>query len=479
MAGAFAVQNSGVAQKGERGGQNRFEPQSRGKVGARDDVPVGGGAPVALRSAVGVLVMRIGATTLGITCWLAVAVWPGTAWSQEDATPQSAELSPAAGGAGPIQPCAGTRRNRPPKLKPSVSIEPRISAFVSGRMALRSQREARITLHAEDPDQDQLTFRGISLPTGARLDVKHGVITWSPTRQQEGEHRIEVEVTDGEATDRNVFLLVVVPNRAPRPAFSGYVTRVVPDRSPSNRGAKTQLASDPDADPVTFRGRQLPPGARLEADGAVVSLVWEPTEQDLGEHEVVVDVSDGVHTTEIRTQAMAFPNWAQDDYTGWLLLGSGPSAFITHADREVFVGGAIDITVVALRGRAASGYSCSRRATHYDCHASHHRFYGEFEVLAPTRARGPSVFTYGFGYSASFEYAPLRRYFIPHYGVEVGGLVREGVGHRAQTRPYLGLHLFASTNVWVNATAGYRVVPADLRDLSGPTVALRAVLTPW
>jgi hypothetical protein len=58
-------------------------------------------------------------------------------------------------------------------------------------------------------------------------------------------------------------------------------------------------------------------------------------------------------------------------------------------------------------------------------------------------------------------------------------MVREGVGHRAQTRPYLGLHLFASTDVWLNAALGYRVVPAGLKDLSGPTFALRAIINPW
>ena len=432
--------------------------------------------------------MRIQSLTLGITWWLAVAVSPGAAWSQEDGAPPSpSEPSQESSGARPVQPCAPTRWNRPPELSLSFRVEPRISALVSGYKALRSEREGRIILEADDPDQDQLTYRAVSLPPGAKLDAKQGVVTWTPTEAQEGEHRFEVSVTDGEAGDRQTFTVVVVPNRAPIPAFNGYITRVVPDWSSASRAArsvleqqlKTRLASDPDSDPVTFRARQLPAGARLEAKGAVVSLVWAPTQQDLGEHEIVVDVSDGVHTTEIRTQAIVFPEWARGDYGGWFLLGAGPSAFLTHADGEVFVGGALDVTLVALRERVSSGYSCSRRVTHYDCHASHHRFYGEFEVLAPTRARGPSVFTYGLGYSASFEYAPLRRHLIPHYGIEVGGLVRDEVGHRAQTRPYLGLHLFASTGVWLNASVGYRVVPAGLRDLSGPTLALRAILNPW
>jgi len=63
--------------------------------------------------------------------------------------------------------------------------------------------------------------------------------------------------------------------------------------------------------------------------------------------------------------------------------------------------------------------------------------------------------------------------------VDVGGLVRSGVGHRAQVHPYLGLHLWASNDVWVDATVGYRVTPGELLDLSGPAFALRAIVNPW
>jgi hypothetical protein len=39
--------------------------------------------------------------------------------------------------------------------------------------------------------------------------------------------------------------------------------------------------------------------------------------------------------------------------------------------------------------------------------------------------------------------------------------------------------LFANDDIWLNAMLGYRVVPAELYELSGPTFALTAVLNPW
>jgi len=173
------------------------------------------------------------------------------------------------------------------------------------------------------------------------------------------------------------------------------------------------------------------------------------------------------------------PDWAEHDYNGWLLLGGGASGFLAHDDGETFVGGVVDVTLVARAEDGRAGIQCADGAYPIECHASHHRFYGQFEILDSLRERRPSLFTYGFGYSATFEYYPGRRFLIPHYGIELGGLVRDELGHRVQTRPYLGLHLWADRHVWLAAALGYRVVPAELRTLSGPTASLVAVLNPW
>jgi hypothetical protein len=239
------------------------------------------------------------------------------------------------------------------------------------------------------------------------------------------------------------------------------------------------LANDQDSDEVTAEVRQLPVGARVIASNGSVSLVWQPTDASVGEHVLVVDVSDGELVTTVRRKIVVIPEWSAENYHRWLLLGGGPSGFVTHGDGELFVGGTFDVTLVAIRENGVSGYACAHRIGNYECHASHHRFYGQFEVLDSVRSGAPALFTYGAGYSASLEWYPARRYLIPHYGVDVGGLVRSEVGHRAQVHPYLGLHLWADDDIWVDATLGYRVVPAELRDLSGPTFAIRAIVNPW
>ena len=352
-------------------------------------------------------------------------------------------------------------------------------------LALRSGRTARITLAAEDPDGDELTYSARRLPAGATFDTKLGVLTWSPTRAQEGKHEVDFEATDGQLVAKLAITLVVQPNRAPA-RHGDRVMFFVAGKSPSQTafdatgwGSDPVVALDQDGDRVSFSVRRLPAGGRLVADDASVRFTFSPSEDDIGEHEIIIDVSDGELTTTVEQTVLVLPKWATHDYRGWFLLGGGPSGFLTHGDGELFAGGALDITLVALTENAHGGYGCATGTRHHDCHASHHRFYAELEVLDSLRAEAPSLFTYGAGYSASFEWYPGRRYLVPHYGIELGGLVRDGLGHRAQTRPYLGLHLWADRQVWLNLTLGYRIVPAELYDLSGPTLALRAVLNPW
>ena len=373
-----------------------------------------------------------------------------------------------------------------PKITPKVRVKPAISdSDGSGGIApiLRSGRTVRITFSAEDPDDEALTYALASLPAGATFDQQQGILTWRPTRDQEGTRELQLEVSDGQLTAKHTFTFFVSPNRAPIDYGSEAVmyktVRATHNTAGREREEAVQLAADPDADDVTCEVKKVPPGARVVVARGSAMLVWSPTVADIGEHEILVDVSDGELRTTIRKTIVVMPEWEGHDYRRWFLLGGGPSVFLSHGNGEGFLGGTVDITLVAVREDGRGAYACSHGLQTYDCHASHHRFYGQFELLDSMRSGATSVFTYAAGYSASLEWRPARRYLIPHYGIDAGGLVRAGVGHRAQVHPYLGLHLWASDSVWVDATLGYRVTPADLRDLSGPTLALRAVLNPW
>jgi hypothetical protein len=93
-------------------------------------------------------------------------------------------------------------------------------------------------------------------------------------------------------------------------------------------------------------------------------------------------------------------------------------------------------------------------------------------VLYPSEGEGTALFAYALGFTRSFEFNPARRFLVPHYGIEGGALTSQSLPHFFQTLPYLGLHLYAQRPVWLNLTAGMRVVPARIEEFFGPRVTL-------
>jgi hypothetical protein len=370
--------------------------------------------------------------------------------------------------------------NRPPKFLPGPELRPPGITDVGSAPGpvVRVGREVRVRVAAEDPEGDPLTYAASGLPKGATFDAKDGLLVWKPTPEEVGNHEIVFEASDGRSVAKQTTVLVVRPNRAPLADAEDALFFVAKAKSPLDNGPSA-VARDFDADAVHFVVKKKPPGLRVETMGDWVGVTWQPGDGDVGEHELVVTVSDGELETTVARRLVVMPSWVSDDYHGYLLLGGGPSGFVAHDDGELFLGGAVDVTFVALTERGTDGYLCREGKRRDECHASHHRFYAAFEVLDSMKNGAPSLFSYAAGYSAGFEYYPGRRFLVPHYGIELGGLLRDGLGHRVQTTPYLGLHLYADRHIWLNATLGYRVVPTELYDLSGPAFSLRAVVNPW
>lgn len=377
----------------------------------------------------------------------------------------------------PVEPETQSKPNAPPRFNGLTEVEP------PGDFEFKVGRELRVSPGADDEDGDRLTFTVEPLPAGATFDAAKGVLTWTPTRAQLGKHLLTFRVSDGRNADRRDVLFFVRENRAPvgrAAVVIAWAKERPPQPTANDENAPWEvIASDPDGDELTVVVKKLPPTARFLPSPGLLSMSLRPTPADVGEHELVLDVSDGESTVTLRRRVVVLPEWGERDYRGWMLPGGGASGFLLHGDRELFVGGALQATLVARTKNARDAFLCEDESNSSDCRSSHFRIYAEFEVLASTRAHAPSLFTYGAGYTSNFEWNPARRYLIPHYGGAVGGLFRSGVGHRAAVHPYLGLHLWADSHVWVNLTLGYRVVPAGLQDLSGPTAGLVAMLNSW
>jgi len=146
------------------------------------------------------------------------------------------------------------------------------------------------TIAAGDLDQDTLVYAAeTTLPPGASFDPATHLFRWTPSHDQAGLHTFSFSAADpgGLTAILDVQVQVLNVNRPPvLPALGGHNLKV---------GQPFELVipgSDPDAGCVlTYSVDGLPANAML--DVATGRLTWTPNATQIGEHELLVTVSDG------------------------------------------------------------------------------------------------------------------------------------------------------------------------------------------
>ena len=236
----------------------------------------------------------------------------------------------------------------------------------------------------------------------------------------------------------------------------------------------TISASDPDGDTLTLAVTGLPPGAGLtttpqSTDGDGVSHVtgtinWKPGDNQFGTYQMVATVSDGHSTVSQPFTQEIDEEWESYltpglQYSGWF-----PSEASTIGD---YNGLSFEFLVFAWSHR------------NQNRGPSHGRIYMDIDLLKSTNASYPVLLAYSGGFDLSFERNPQRRFLIPYFGLEFGGMHEAILGNLVDAVPLLGVHLFVNRNIFVNLSAGYFVTGRDVEKLQGPRIKLGLNFSLW
>ncbi|MEX0994745.1 MAG: Ig domain-containing protein, partial [Balneolaceae bacterium] len=92
--------------------------------------------------------------------------------------------------------------NTPPRFTPVRPI------------TINVEEEFTLDIRAIDPDgkkPDLIRYLGVDLPSGAKLEEKTGIFTWTPTLRQVGEFEFQVIATDqyGAASQQDINIRVI------------------------------------------------------------------------------------------------------------------------------------------------------------------------------------------------------------------------------------------------------------------------------
>ena len=312
----------------------------------------------------------------------------------------------------------------------------------------------------DDADLDPLSVSVAGLPEGASFSPERRQLAWTPRPHQRGEHILVFRVSDGERESSRVLLVKVIPNRPPLLFQRSY------DLMVGQYGRLPFIADDADGDELEYTLVNPPQRAHFDTSTGVLS--WQPSETQIGTHWLLVEASDGSSKTRHRYQVVVSAR-STDAWGAFFMPSLGGALYVppARADAGTFVGGSFGISLVSWIHRTD------------DPGPSHGHIYLRGELYASTRQEVPVLFAYMAGFSLAIESNPTRRYLIPSYGLEMGGLIHETLGSPFQFTPYGGLCLYADHGVFVMARGGYRVVPVRVSRLSGVHAALEIEASVW
>ncbi|MCA9128356.1 MAG: VCBS repeat-containing protein, partial [Planctomycetales bacterium] len=140
-----------------------------------------------------------------------------------------------------------------------------------------------------DNDRDILAFTLLEAPIGMSVHPSLGFIHWEPASDQLGEHDVVVQVSDpfGDTTEQNFTLKVSRFGGPPR------IASIPPTEASVGTAFLYSISAiDREGDPLSYTLLTAPNGMSIvETTG---ELVWTPAADQLGEHDVAIQVSDGI-----------------------------------------------------------------------------------------------------------------------------------------------------------------------------------------
>ena len=145
----------------------------------------------------------------------------------------------------------------------------------------------RCALEATDPDRDKIYYRTLRAPPGLSIDSINGFINWIPSYDQGGKYLVQFIASDGSLSDTSRKAKIIVANVDRPPVFMSPMSdTTILEEQELNYPV---IATDPDADSVTYTLKRGPEGMDLSPQGL---LHWRPSFSQAGDYVVTVSARD-------------------------------------------------------------------------------------------------------------------------------------------------------------------------------------------
>ncbi len=177
----------------------------------------------------------------------------------------------------------------PANNAPVISSTPVVTAVAN--------QQYKYDVNATDADGDLISYSLTTMPIGMIINGATGVITWTPTFSQVGANAVVVKVYDpyGGSVTQSFTVTVTLPeNHAPT-----FTTTPVTAIALGQRYQYDSRATDSDGDELRYSLLDAPLGMAI--DTVTGTIVWQPRADQVGAHDVSLQVIDPRGATDAQT----------------------------------------------------------------------------------------------------------------------------------------------------------------------------------
>jgi hypothetical protein len=217
---------------------------------------------------------------------------------------------------------------------------------------------------------------------------------------------------------------------------------------------------------VSVTARSLPAGASFVPAASIdeYTFTWSTGDADLGAHVVTFVATDGRSAVSESVELVVREEWEAFLVPGAHYLYYRPAG---HARLGAFHGVSLELALVTWV------YRNERHGP------SHGRINARMELAFSDRDRVHELSSYALGFELSFERDPGRRFLVPFFGVDLGGLYQQRVGHVLVTEPRLGVLLWSSRRLQASVSGAYVLPGSHLASLRGYRLLAGALVNLW
>ncbi|NQX12678.1 putative Ig domain-containing protein [Microbacteriaceae bacterium VKM Ac-2855] len=176
-----------------------------------------------------------------------------------------------------------------------------------------------VTLPAEDSGGG-VSYRGEELPKGATIDANTGALTWTPKKNQAGEHQLVIQASDGSSDAGLAVTLAVAKNRAEAVTFAqagfasdiAYTSESLAPYTDASSAATTAASNGSDTDFATaiealrLATAQLQPLNPRRADGTLDYIALTSSSLDSGKLGALLDNDNSTFSGDLTTNSIRF-----------------------------------------------------------------------------------------------------------------------------------------------------------------------------